>query len=73
MIIEDKYYEYLLDYDADVQAALDSYETEYNDAKAAYDAQRDPFIEYYDNAVANRADYCASASQPIGSTFEVPI
>ena len=30
-------------------------------------------IEYYDDAVAGRSDYCATESKPIGSTYEVPI
>lgn len=56
-----------------MQEARDNYKQDYSDAKADYDAQRDPIIEHYDNVKASRADYCASASQPIGSTEEVPI
>jgi len=56
-----------------VQEARDNYKQDYSDKKADYDAQRDPIVEYYDNVKASRADYCASASQPIGSTSEVPI
>ena len=51
-----------------MQEARDNYKQDYSDAKADYDAQRDPIIEHYDNAKASRADYCAGASQPIGST-----
>ena len=72
-IIKDKYEEYLVRYEANVQEAQSNYTRDYPIKKAEYDAQRDPIIEYYDDAVAGRSDYCAKESKPIGSTYEVPI
>ena len=72
-IIKDKYEEYLVRYEAKVQEAQSNYTRDYSIKKAEYDAKRDPMIEYYDDAVAGRSDYCATESKPIGSTYTVPI